>query len=144
MYRKKAANLVNVGYIAFMAAGMVLPLLLQQKREKERGLRSLEAVGTALLIGQGLKRLVPEERPDGRDLTSFPSGHAAYSFAVAAVNSAYAPKQSPFWLLGAFLISLARVRLHRHHWWDVVFGGALGVGAACFRLVSKNRVGSRL
>ena len=137
MQRKHAANLVNCAYLAFLAAGIVLPLLKSSKREKERGWRSLEAVGGSLLVGQALKHTIPEERPDGKDKTSFPSGHTAYSFAIATIASAFARKQALFWYSAAFLIGLVRVRLRRHHWWDVLSGALLGMGMAYGQLASK-------
>jgi membrane-associated phospholipid phosphatase len=130
MQRKHAANLVNCAYIGFLTAGMVLPWLKSNKRDKERGLRTLEAIGGSVLLGQAVKRVIPELRPDGRDKTSFPSGHTAYAFTVASIASAFNRKQAPFWFLGALLIAIARVGLRRHHWWDALGGALLGVGMA--------------
>ena len=58
---------------------------------------------------------------------SFPSGHAATAFAVAAVIAVRHPRLR--WpLLGvAALVALSRVYLGVHYWLDVIAGAALGV-----------------
>jgi hypothetical protein len=42
------------------------------------------SMGAAFLVSEGFKHVVHEERPDGSDDKSFPSGHASVSFAAAA------------------------------------------------------------
>src|SRR5438552_17637424 len=105
MNRKQVANLVNCGYVAFLAMGAVLPLLMSRREDRQRGLRTLETLGTAALIGQGLKRLFPEERPDGTDRCSFPSTHTTDCFVIAAINSAFERKQSLAWYSGAVAVA---------------------------------------
>ena len=138
MQRKQAANLVNCGYICFLVAGIVVPLLSSSRRERERGWRTLETVGASVALGQAVKRIIPERRPDGKDKTSFPSGHTAYSFAVAVVSSAFEPKKAPLWYLGALVIGIARVKLRRHHWWDALAGALIGLGMARGQLACED------
>ncbi len=118
------------GNILFLAAGVGLPLLSDGHDGKNHSLRALDALGTSVLLSEGLKVLVREKRPDSNAHDSFPSGHATAAFAVATVESDLHPKQAPLWYLGAALISYSRVRLHRHTVGDVLAGAALGAGTA--------------
>jgi membrane-associated phospholipid phosphatase len=63
---------------------------------------------------------------DGAD-NSFPSSHAARSFAVAAVFADAYPQPVPFLVYtGAALISLSRIHTNEHFSSDVLAGAALG------------------
>ena len=83
------------------------------------------AVGTV----QGLKRIVREERPDGIDRHSFPSGHTSYAFAGAhALYKEYGRRSVWIPVAGyAVVTGIDRVRRNRHHWYDVAAGAALGI-----------------
>ncbi|MDQ2800799.1 MAG: phosphatase PAP2 family protein [Armatimonadota bacterium] len=118
------------GNILFLAAGVGLPLLSDGHDGKNHSLRALDALGTSVLLSEGLKVLVREKRPDSNAHDSFPSGHATAAFAVATVESDLHPKQALLWYLGAALISYSRIRLHRHTVGDVLAGAALGAGTA--------------
>ncbi len=62
--------------------------------------------------------------------SSFPSGHASFSFMMAAIISAWFPRwRWPAWI-GAILISLSRVAVHAHFLSDVVVGAVIGTLAA--------------
>jgi membrane-associated phospholipid phosphatase len=77
----------------------------------------------AVLIGlvTALKVATAVLRPDGSDRRSFPSGHAAAAFYVAALSHF-----RPVVTLWAGLASLARVVLRRHRWVDIGVGAVLG------------------
>ena len=120
----------GTGNILFLAAGVGLPLLSDGHDGKNHSLRALDALGTSVLLSEGLKNLFHEKRPDADSHDSFPSGHATAAFAVATVEGSLHPKQAPLWYLGAALISYSRVRLHRHTVGDVLAGAAIGVGTA--------------
>ena len=122
------------GNILFLAAGVGLPLLSDGHDGKNHALRALDALGTSVILSEGLKSLVREKRPDSNAHDSFPSGHATAAFAVATVEGGLHPKQAPLWYLGAALISYSRVRLHRHTVGDVLAGAALGAGTARLEL----------
>ncbi len=127
----------GTGNILYLAAGVGVPLLTDGKAGKNHSLRTLDALGTSVLISQGIKRLVQEKRPDSNEHDSFPSGHATGAFAVATVESALHPKQAIYWYAGASLISASRFTIHRHTVGDVLAGAALGYGVGRWELSSK-------
>lgn len=114
------------GNILYLAAGVALPLVRDGAASKNHTLRAADALGTSVLLAEGLKAVVKEKRPDANSRDSFPSGHATAAFAVATVESQWHPKEAPLWFLGATLISASRVSLNRHYTQDVVAGAALG------------------
>lgn len=132
--RKGAEFASGAGNILYLAAGIGLPLLTDGAQGRNHALRALDATGTSVLLTEGLKALVREKRPDTNEHNSFPSGHATAAFAVATMQSAYHPKQAPLWYLGATLISLSRVRLHRHTNADIIAGAAVGYGISRLEL----------
>jgi membrane-associated phospholipid phosphatase len=81
---------------------------------------------TEMLV-QPLKYVTHRERPDGSNERSFPSGHAAVTFASATVIERHLGWRKS--LLGYTIASyVAASRLHdnRHYLSDVVFGAAVG------------------
>lgn len=58
---------------------------------------------------------------------SFPSGHAAVSFALATVAAHYDRKRAWIYYTGAVLISLSRIYLGCHYFMDVLIGAILGI-----------------
>ncbi len=60
------------------------------------------------------------------DYASFPSGHAASAFGLAAWLALVMPRAKVLWYLLAFGCAWARVRSRRHHPGDVIVGGAIG------------------
>lgn len=57
---------------------------------------------------------------------SFPSAHAATSFAAAGILAHFDKKRSWLYYLVAVLISYSRIYLGCHYFLDVLFGGLLG------------------
>lgn len=72
------------------------------------------------------------------DSASFPSGHAAFFFAIGTVLYLYNKKAGIVFLLGGALIGTARV-LAGLHWPSDVIAGAL-IGIACGWLVWKSAI----
>lgn len=101
---------------------------------------SLEAgasVGAAFGAAEGLKRLLPERRPDGSNDMSFPSGHTASAFAAAAsLQNRYGWEAGLPAQIAAAFVGVARVKARKHHWYDVVAGAALGE-ASGFLITSR-------
>ena len=94
--------------------------------------------GASVVVAYGaktvLKAMVKEERPDHSDNKSFPSGHAAMAFAAARSIDKEFRKES-IWIpiagyAAATAVGIERVASDRHHWYDVLAGAGVGVGAA--------------
>ena len=87
--------------------------------------------GSMFLLTQGLKMVVHEQRPDGSNYHSFPSGHTA-----AAITGAELIRQDYGWGWGAAFyacggaVAYGRVIHQRHWWWDTLAGAGIGVLSA--------------
>jgi undecaprenyl-diphosphatase len=101
----------------------------------------------------GIKALVDRERPSQHFAApktlvpaphdaSFPSGHAATSFAAATILTATLPRFWPLWFLLAVAIAFSRVYVGVHYPLDVVAGAALGAVIALL-LLAAARLRSR-
>lgn len=141
-----AEALTSLGDAKTAAVAIGATYLVSRWTGNERGRRvsslSAEAlINSAIYVGL-LKRVTRRVRPEGgqgdffvdtpaagQELTSFPSGHAAGAFAVAAVLAAeYRGRRWIVWTAygTAGLIALSRVSLDRHFPSDVIVGGLLG------------------
>lgn len=129
-----AAFASTTGTAAYLSLGTALPLATDGADGGRHAARAGDALAAALLLSEGLKRTIPEERPDGSDWKSFPSMHTAAAIAIATVQSRYHPEQSTAWYAGAAVIGLSRVALRKHHLHDVLAGAVLGHAAARFAL----------
>lgn len=88
-------------------------------------------LGLALLrssaVTYGLKYAVDEERPNGED-GSFPSGHAAMTFAGAEfIRKEYGWAWGAPAYAAAGFVGWSRVATEDHWWHDVLAGAAIGV-----------------
>ena len=132
-------------YATFGEAGAlyVLGALKHNDHLRETGILGAEAVANASLVAEGLKLATNRERPNeglgtGRFWpqgtrnysldSSFPSGHAAASWALARVIAAEYP--GPWTKLGAYsfatAISASRITGRQHFPSDVVVGSTFG------------------
>lgn len=126
--QKSVARSTDIVMLALPVATLAGVLIQQDWKGLIQGVETAGATAAATLI---LKYAVNERRPDGSDMHSFPSGHSAVSFATAAfLQRRYG------WAFGAPAYALAtyvawgRVFSKKHHWWDVIAGGAIGAGSA--------------
>lgn len=126
--QKNIARSTDIVALALPVATLAGVLIQQDWKGLIQGVETAGATAAATLI---LKYAVSERRPDGSDMHSFPSGHTAASFATAAfLQRRYG------WAFGGPAYALAtyvawgRVFSKKHHWWDVVAGGAIGAGSA--------------
>lgn len=105
--------------------------------DTQAGIEAATAVAYAAAATYGLKTLFGRARPDEDEAGfhglsfsdarhSFPSGHAAVSFAFATVLGRHIPRLREEALAAAAIVSLTRILLDRHWASDVVFGAALG------------------
>lgn len=119
------ATISDVGAYGLVAVSIGTPMV---KGDENGALQAGGSVAAATLISQGLKEAFPELRPDRSDRKSFPSGHTANAFAAAAslYNRQGAAVGIPAMAV-ATLVGVARVQADKHHWYDVVAGGAVGL-----------------
>jgi undecaprenyl-diphosphatase len=101
----------------------------------------LLATGVVHLIKRRVKRLRPVAHTEVRFLVpvtrhgSFPSGHTATTFALAAIVSWHFPLWAvPLFLLAA-VIGYSRVYVGVHFLSDVIVAAVIGAGAACVTLL---------
>jgi undecaprenyl-diphosphatase len=99
------------------------------------------AAGAANLSAYGLKAAIGRDRPavafaEPKPLVhaphdhSFPSGHAATSFACATTLTFFAPRLAPLFFVLAAAIAWSRVYVGVHYPLDVLGGAALGAVVA--------------
>lgn len=123
-------------YGSLLGVGLLLPLA---REESSSGtLRAGDALVSTWLVANAIKGLGLEDRPGGGKSDSFPSGHASTAFAIATVQAKLHPDEAPYWYTGAALVSISRVKLHRHHVQDVLAGAALGYGIATLEMGSDD------
>ena len=95
---------------------------------------TIGSVGVAYIGKTALKAIIKEERPDHSDNKSFPSGHAAMAFAAArSIDKEF--RKDCVWIpiagyAAATAIGIERIASKRHHWYDIVAGAGVGIGAA--------------
>ena len=92
-------------------------------------------------VTQALKLSVRRQRPDGTSF-SFPSGHAAGTFATATVlRRHYGWKAGiPAYAMATY-VAAQRLSAERHHLSDVIFGATIGILSA--RTVTVGLAGTR-
>jgi undecaprenyl-diphosphatase len=117
---------------------------------------TLIAVALADWSAMGLKALVDRPRPPLRYAepqtlvavprdASFPSGHAATSFAAATMLVFAFPRLAPFLYVLAAAVAFSRVYVGVHYPLDVIGGAALGaVIAVVLKLLVNRRAQPRL
>ncbi len=92
------------------------------------------SVAVAFGAKTALKAMIKEERPDHSDNKSFPSGHAAMAFAAArSIDKEF--RKDNIWIpiagyAAATAVGIERIANKHHHWYDVVAGAGVGIGAA--------------
>ena len=92
------------------------------------GMDLLRAQIIAELLVQPLKFATHRERPDGSNFQSFPSGHAAATFAAATVIERHLGWKGAAIGYGiASYVAASRLHDNVHNVSDVVFGSAVGV-----------------
>jgi membrane-associated phospholipid phosphatase len=97
------------------------------------------SLGSTYAVTTLLKHTINEERPDGSDDKSFPSGHTSSSFAAAAtLHKRHGWKVGvPAHAVAAF-VGVARVKADKHFVHDVLVGAAIGEAAGWLLTSKKN------
>ena len=103
-----------------------LSLLTDNNRGEYKAWRGFQALAATYVSVEAIKSVFPEIRPDGSDNDSFPSGHAALSFAAASVLDISQHDRAIPAYASAGIISWSRVKEDKHYWKDIIFGATLG------------------
>ena len=135
--------LVIAAVLMFAAVPFVFP---RARAARARNLRLLRDAAIAAFMGRYvitelIRFSYSRPRPfevlaDARQIIehatggSFPSGHAALSFAVATAVAFYYPKTSIFFFLAAFSIGVSRVAAGIHWPSDILAGAIVGIATA--------------
>jgi hypothetical protein len=113
--------------VGLSVATWVLGRVWDKPKMAHLGMDLLRAQAVTEILVEPIKLATGRRRPDGSDHQSFPSGHAAVTFAAATVIERHLGWKHSF---AAYAIAsyVAASRLHdnRHYLSDVVFGAAVG------------------
>ena len=128
------ANTLLAGDIVTGLAPFVTFGIAYFKGDREGEIEWLRDTGINEVVNTGLRVAFEQtslgRRPDGSRY-GFPSGHAGFVFSQAAfLQQRYGWAYGAPALLLASAVSYIRVREDKHHWRDVIAGGALGYGVA--------------
>ncbi len=142
--RRAAAILAHSGDSWFWGLGLALVWWRGAPAWRSIAGNTFVAVACLALVVLVIKFLVRRRRPQGEwgaiyrntDPHSFPSGHAARAFLLAALGTGWAPAWMAVLLwIWAPLVALARVAMGLHYLSDVVAGVVLGLAAGTVALV---------
>ena len=99
-----------------------------EPRVSHVGMDLIRAIAISEGLTQGLKYTARRERPDGSGATSFPSGHAADTFAFATALERHLGWRFavPAYVLSSY-VAISRLPANRHWLSDAVFGSAVGI-----------------
>lgn len=122
-------------------AGLAILWLINGTIKKEIVIHAIKSTVFAWIFTSMVKSFFPTSRPfefnglppltitlplDG----AFPSIHTATAFALAFSVWLHNKKSGLVFILGAILVGIGRVSANVHFPLDVVFGAAIGIGAA--------------
>ena len=126
----KPGRIVGAFPTVFGASAVVYAIgrIRDEPEVSHLGMDLLRAIAVSTALTQAIKYSTRRERPDLSTRNSFPSGHAADTFAVAtALQRHLGWRYSiPAYLFASYVAG-SRLPANRHWLSDVVFGGAVGV-----------------
>jgi len=135
----------RIAMISIVGGTVTASLFSHSSRLKSTAFALAQATVVDLAIVESLKLITQRERPDGSNSYSFPSGHSADAFTVAAVFSHYYGWKwgVPLYAAAGF-IAASRVEKGKHWPSDVAAGAAIGLLAGRSGILTTERLsGSR-
>jgi PAP2 superfamily protein len=99
-----------------------------QPKVSHMGMDLIESLAVSEMLTQTLKYATQRERPDGSGHNSFPSGHAADTFAFATALERHLGWKGavPAYIFSSY-VAISRLPANRHWFSDAVFGSAVGI-----------------
>lgn len=125
-YRRKNLELVIFAFVSAFIARFGVTELIRFFYNRPRPFEALD----------GVRQLV-----DHVGGGSFPSGHAAFTFALATAAAFYYPKTSILFFLAVFSIGIGRIAAGIHWPSDILGGAIIGIVMAWFLYFLKNKFG---
>lgn len=135
----------RIAMISIVGGTVTASLFSHSSRLKSTAFALAQATTVDLAIVESLKFITQRERPDGSNSYSFPSGHSADAFTVAAVFSHYYGWKwgVPLYAAAGF-IAVSRVEKGKHWPSDVAVGATIGLLAGRSGILTTERLsGSR-
>jgi PAP2 superfamily protein len=128
----------TVEQVAFSLGTYAYGRAFDQPKVSHLGMDLIQAQLITEMIIEPIKFATGRERPDGSNRQSFPSGHAAVTFATATVIERHLGwRKSILAYTVASYVAASRLHDNRHYLSDVIFGAA--VGAIAGRTVVHHR-----
>jgi hypothetical protein len=99
-----------------------------QPKVSHMGMDLIQSLAVSEALVNALKFTTRRERPDGSGKTSFPSGHAADTFAFATALERHLGWEGavPAYIFASY-VAISRLPDNRHWLSDVVFGSSVGI-----------------
>jgi membrane-associated phospholipid phosphatase len=126
----KAGEVLGELYTLLPTASVIYAVgrIKDQPKVSHVGMDLIEALAMSEALTAALKYTTRRERPDGSGKNSFPSGHAADTFAFATalerhLNWKYSV---PAYIFSSY-VAISRLPANRHWLSDAVFGSAVGI-----------------
>jgi PAP2 superfamily protein len=110
------------------AATYVVGRVTDQPKVSHVGMDLIQALAVSEGLTAALKYTTRRERPDGSGRNSFPSGHAADTFAFATALERHLGWKGavPAYIFSSY-VAISRLPANRHWFSDAVFGSAVGI-----------------
>jgi len=126
----KPGAIMGQSYTLFALSGAVFVTgrVRHQPKVSHVGMDLIQALVISEGITQGLKYASRRDRPDGSGKTSFPSGHAADTFAFATALERHLGWKGavPAFVFSSY-VAISRLPANRHWLSDAVFGSTVGI-----------------
>lgn len=133
-------------YLAFVLVAIALVALYRAHWPRDKKVKALIVAAVSTIVArygvvEAIRAVYPHPRPfaalsEIRPLftdtsSSFPSGHASFFFALAAVIYCYDKKLGLWFALAALLMGIGRVAAGVHYPADILAGAVVGVVTVC-------------